>query len=165
MLMFYGLSSICNFIGFLISSVVLAVILSMSSAFVLKLLVRLIGRFKVSYVRAYFVSFLSWFAALAVYGIVSLVSDHFEVVETRYPSPPHSVRYESIYPPGVIPISIYISILLAWVAVSLIYSAKIEDPDIGPIGLGKGFLIASSHVALFILFVISVMGYITFLGP
>jgi len=143
---------------------IFAAILSIVSAFVLQLLTRLIARFKLSYLTAYGVSFLSWLAAFMFQVIGSLVSLRYEIVEIPG-AVPHSPWSQSIYPPGAIPYSTYISGMLALLVISIIYAVKIKHPDKGAIGIFKGFLIALINAALFILFVMSTVGYIAFIGP
>ncbi len=155
---------IISLISGLVFSAVLAAFLSIFSAFVLQLLTRLIARFKLSYFTAYGVSFLSWFVAFIIQAIGSLVSPIYEIVEIPG-AVPHSPWSKSIYPPGAIPYSTYISAILALLVISIIYAVKIQHPDTGPIGICKGFLIALSNAALFILFVMSIVGYIAFIGP
>jgi hypothetical protein len=144
-------------IGGLISSAVLAAIFSILSAFVLQLLTHLIARFKLSYYAAYGVSFLSWFATFILQVIGSLFSYKFEIVKIPWE--------QSIYPPGAIPYSTYIAAILALLVISVIYAVKIEHPETGPIGIWRGSLIAFINAGLFILFVMSIFGYIAFIGP
>jgi hypothetical protein len=122
-------------------------------------------RFKLSYFTAYGVSFLSWFIVFAFFLIGSLLSYKFETV--KVPGfLPNSTERQLIYPPGAIPYSTYVSAILALLVISIIYGIRIEHPNTGlPIGVCKGFLIAFSHAALFILFVMSIFGYIAFIGP
>jgi hypothetical protein len=151
-------------IGGLISSAVLAAIFSILSAFVLQLLTHLIARFKLSYYAAYGVSFLSWFATFILQVIGSLFSYKFEIV--KIPGPVRDSTWEqSIYPPGAIPYSTYIAAILALLVISVIYAVKIEHPETGPIGIWRGSLIAFINAGLFILFVMSIFGYIAFIGP
>ena len=153
--------SIFSIIMSLILSVILAAIFGIFSAFVLQVLTRLIARFKLSYFTAYGISFLSWFIAFLFYLIGSLLSYKYEVVKA-----PNSPWPESIYPPGAIPYSTYISAISALLVISIIYGIRIEHPDTGrPIGICKGFFIALSNASLFILFVMSIFGYIAFIGP
>jgi hypothetical protein len=148
----------------LIFSAVLAAFFSIFSAFVLQLLTRFIARFKLSYLTAYGVSFLSWFVAFIFQAIGSLLSYKFETV--KIPGfLPNSTQDQSIYPPGTIPYSTYIAVTLALLVISIIYAVRIQHPDTGPIGIFKGFLIALSNAALFILFVMLIVGYIAFIGP
>jgi len=147
-----------------IFSAVLAAIFGIFSAFVLQLLTRLIARFKLSYFTAYGVSFLSWFIVFVFSLIGSLISVRYEIVEIPG-AVPHTPWHESIYPPGTIPYSTYIAAILALLVISIIYGVRIEHPDKGPIGICKGFLIASINASLFILFVMSIVGYIAFIGP
>jgi len=148
-----------------IFSAVLAAIFSIFSAFVLQVLTRLIARFKLSYFTAYGVSFLSWFTTFVVQAVVSLVALRYEIVEIPG-AVPHSPWSKSIYPPGAIPYSTYIAAILALLVISVIYGIRIEHPDTERrIGICKGFLIASINAALFILFVMSILGYIAFIGP
>jgi hypothetical protein len=147
-----------------ILSAIFAAIFSISSAFVLQLLTFLIARFKLYYITAYGVSFWSWFVVFIFHCIGSLVSVKYELVQIPGPTP-HSTWSRSIYPPGTIPISTYISATLALFVISIIYGIRIEHPDTGPIGICKGFFIALIHATLFILFVMSIVGYIAFIGP
>jgi hypothetical protein len=156
--------SIFSIIVNLILYVILAAIFGIFSAFVLQVLTRLIMRFKLSYFTAYGVSFLSWFIVFAFFLIGSLLSYKFETV--KVPGFVHgSTERQLIYPPGAIPYSTYISAISALLVISIIYGMRIEHPDKGPIGICKGFLIALSNAALFILFVMSIFGYIAFIGP
>jgi hypothetical protein len=148
----------------LIFSAVLGAIFGIFSAFVLQVLTRLIVKFKLSYFKAYSISFLSWLLVFVFSLIGSLLSVRYEIREIRG-AVPHSPWHESIYPPGAIPYSTYISLTSALLVISVIYGVKIEHPDKGPIGICKGFLIALSNAALFILFVMSIVGYIAFIGP
>jgi hypothetical protein len=143
---------------------IFAAIFSIFSAFVLQLLTRLIARFKLSYFSAYCVSFLSWFVAFILHYIGSLVSPTYEIIEIPG-AVPHTPWSESIYPPGAIPYSTYISAILALLVISIIYGLRIQHPDTGRIGICKGFFIALINAGLFILFVMSIVGYIAFIGP
>jgi len=147
-----------------ISSAILAAIFGVFSAFVLQLLTRFIARFKLSYFMAYCMSFLFWFVVFVFSLVGSSLSAKYEIREIPG-AVPHSPWYESIYPPGAIPYSTYISAISALIVISIIYGIKIEHPDKGPIGICKGFLITLSNAALFILFVMSIVGYIAFIGP
>ena len=155
---------IISFIFGLITSAVYSAILGFVSGFVLQAVTRFVAGFKLFYRMAYVVSVLSWFAAFVINSIVSLVSSKFEIIKLPGPTT-HSVRYELIYPPGTIPVSTYIAMILAFIAVAVIYSRGIQDPDTGRIGLFKGFIIALVHSALFVLFVALIVGVITFMGP
>ena len=147
-----------------IFSAVLSAILSIFSALVLQLLTRLIAGFKMSYFSAYVLSFLSWFLAFVFQLVGGLLSEKYEIIEIPG-AVPHTPWHESIYPPGAIPYSTYISAIAALIVISIIYGIKIERPDIEPIGICRGFLIAFLNAGLFILFVMSIMWYLAFIGP
>jgi hypothetical protein len=147
-----------------ISSAISAAIFSIVSAIVLQLLTRLIAGFKLSYFEAYSVSFFSWFTVFIFQLIGTLLSYKFEIKEIPG-AVPHTPWHESIYPPGAIPYSTYITAILALLVISIIYGWKIEHPDTGSIGICKGFLIALTHAVLFILSVTAIVGYVAFIGP
>lgn len=134
----------------LIASAMWSAILSIISALVLKLLTRLILRFKLYYSAAYHISFWSWFTVfLFIFCIGALLQYGLEKAEV-----PGFTHYQSHDVPSILEIIILpgVPAILALPIIAIIYGIRIEHPDTGyPIGIIKGFIIASAHATLVIL--------------
>jgi hypothetical protein len=134
----------------LIASAMWSAILSIPSAFVLKLLTRLIVRFKLYYSAAYKISFWSWFTVLLFICCIGALLK-YELEKAKIPGFTHNQSHDV---PSLLEIIILpgVPALLALPIVSIIYGIKIEHPDTGyPIGIIKGILVALAHAALVIL--------------